>query len=473
MHNVFITCFHLWFCLLSELNLCEAILQRPSIMISARYATYLTGESVFLECQITMDFTIHGYKFFKNNVEVRGGMESSTVNKYRIRTAKRSDSGSYTCLYWISDARGRQESDISLPVSLSVIDQPSTPSLSVKPQQTLYFEGETVTLECEHPVVNSQISYHFYKDTTKVHSYLDSTRSEYHISSLSTKDSGTYNCEYLVLGHQRTIPSGKSMQQTIAVTALSTSPLLKFLPSYITFIKGENLTMECEAPTPVHVTIHRFYKDGEELKGPSSHRGIYTLQNVTKEDQAEYTCMYWSPKSNREIPSNQSPINELYIIEPLRPPLLFADPPSGRIRAGGNVTLYCVAPEEYERTKFHFLNATDEIISVSSYKNQKTAAVTINMRKSNSTSATKYICQYTADIKGRLLLSPKSPQIDIIVVATGSFWWLIALGVGAGIAVLLIFLGLIYWVLLGKKDKKKDKEESKPIHNGGCKVTSL
>ncbi|KAM4050160.1 immunoglobulin superfamily member 1-like isoform 4-T5 [Anomaloglossus baeobatrachus] len=368
MYNVVQLFFRFCLCLLAELHLYEAILQRPNIMISARYATYLTGESVFLECQTTADFTIHGYKFFKNNVEVGGGMEASTMNKYRIRTAKRSDAGSYTCLYWVSDARGRQESEVSLPESVSII-------------------------------------------------------------------------------------------------ALSTSPLMKFLPSYITFITGENLTMECEAPTPVDVTIYRFYKEGEELKGPSSHKGIYKLQNVTKEDQSEYTCMYWSPKSKREIPSTQSAIRELYIIDPLHPPLFLVDPPSGRIRDGGNVTLYCAAPEEYERTKFHFLNATDEIISVSPYKHQKTAAVTINMRKSNSTSATNYFCQYTAEIKGRLLLSPKSPQIEIIVIAAGSFLWLIAIGVSAGIVVLLILLSLIYWVLLAKKDKKKDTEEAKPIRN--------
>lgn len=75
-----------------------------------------------------------------------------------------------------------------------------------------------MTLECEHPVINSQITYHFYKDTSKLHSYQDTSKSELHISSLSTKDSGTYDCEYLVLEHQRRIPSSKSMQQTITVT---------------------------------------------------------------------------------------------------------------------------------------------------------------------------------------------------------------------------------------------------------------
>lgn len=471
MYNVLSACFYLWLYLLVELSLYEAVLQRPKIVFSASYATYLTGEAVFLECQATTDLTIHGYKFFKNNQEVQR-MEASSL-KYKIRSAQRNDAGSYTCLYWISDARGQQESAISFPVSLSIIDQPSTPSLLVKPQLSLYFEGETVTLECEHPVINSQITYHFYKDTSKLHSYQDTSKSELHFSSLSTKDSGTYDCEYLVLEHQRRIPSSKSMQQTITVTALSTSPLLKFLPSYATFINGENVTMECVAPSPVYVTLYRFYKEGQELQGPLSHKGIYTLRNLTKSDQAEYTCMYWSPKSNREIPSTQSLTKEVYIIDPLRPPLFFADPPSGRIWDGGNVTLYCTAPEKYDRTRFYFLNDKDEIISVSTLKQQTTAALTINMRKSNSTSATKYFCQYTAEIKGRSLLSPKSPQVEIIVVATGSLLWLIAIGVGAGIAVLLIIVGLIYWVLLPKKDTKKDPEESKPNREGGCKVTSL
>ncbi|XP_066460018.1 Fc receptor-like protein 5 [Eleutherodactylus coqui] len=472
MYKVLQACLHLWLYLLVELGLYEAVLQRPKIFFSASYTTFLTGEAVLLECQAPADSTIHGYKFFKNNNEVPGTGASSR-SKYKISLAKNSDAGSYTCLYYISDARGRQESEVSFPVFLSIIDQPSTPSLSVNPEQSLYFEGETVTLECVHSNINSMITYHFYKDTSKVQSYQDTSKSQHHISSLSTKDSGTYDCEYLVLGHQRTIPSGKSKQQTITVTALSAPPLLKFLPSYSAFIIGENLTMECEAPSPVPVTLYRIYKEEEELKGPSAHKGIYALQNVTRAVQAEYYCMYWSPKSNREIPSIPSPTKEVYVIDPLRPPLFFVDPSSGRIWDGGNVTLYCSAPEEYERTRFHFLNDTDGIISVSSYKKQTTAAVTINMRKSNSTSSTKYFCQYTAEIKGRSLLSPKSPQIEIIVSAKGSLLWLIAIGVGAGIAVLIIIVALIYWVLLAKKDTKKDIEVSKPVRDGGCKVTSL
>ncbi|XP_069820278.1 Fc receptor-like protein 5 isoform X2 [Dendropsophus ebraccatus] len=472
MYNVLPACFYLWLYLLVELSLHEAVLQRPQIFFSASYATYLTGEAVSLECQANVDFTIQGYKFFKNNQEVNG-IGAASANKYKIRPAKRNDAGSYTCLYLTFDKiRGRQESEVSFPVSLSIIDQPSTPSLLVMPEQSLYFEGEAVTLECQHPGVNSQISYHFYKDTRNILSYQDTSKSEHHISSLNTKDSGAYHCEYLILGHQRTIPSGKSMQKMITVTALSSSPLLKFLPPYTTFINGENVTMECEAPSPVYVTLYRFYKEGEELKGPSSHTGMYALYNLTKENQAEYTCMYWSPKINREIPSTQSITKEIYVIDPLRPPLFFVDPPSGRIWDGGNVTLYCSVPEEYERTIFHFLNNTDGIISVSTDSKQTTAEITINMKKSNSTVSTKYYCQYTAEIKGRSLLSPKSPQIEITVVP-GSLLWLIAIGVGAGIAVLLVIVGLIYWALLPKKEEKKDAEESEPIHEGGCKVTSL
>ncbi|XP_056384012.1 Fc receptor-like protein 5 [Hyla sarda] len=472
MYNVLPACVYIWLCLLVELSLYEAVLQRPNIIFSANYAIYLTGEAVSLECQATADFTIHGYKFFKNNQEVHR-VEAARLNKYKIRPARRNDAGSYTCLYWTLDTiRGRQESEISYPVSLSVIDQPSMPTLLIRPKESLYVEGEMVTLECEHPSVNAQITYRFYKDKSNLLPYQDTSISEHHISSLSTKDSGTYDCEYLIFGHQRIISSGRSKQQTITVTAWSTSPILKFLPYFSTFINGENVTMECEAPSPVYVTMYRFYKEEIELKEPSLNKGIFSLHNLTKANQAEYTCMYWSSMSNREIPSTQSLPKEIYVIDPLRPPFLFSDPPSGRIWDGGNVTLYCRAPEVYERTTFHFLKNRDEIISVSTYK-QLSAALTVNMKKSNSTSSTKYICQYTAEIKGRSLLSPKSTEVEIMVVAPGSLLWLIAIGVGAGIAVLIVIVGLLYWALLPMKDKEKEAEESKPIHEGGCKVTSL
>ncbi|XP_075048186.1 Fc receptor-like protein 5 isoform X2 [Mixophyes fleayi] len=471
MQNIFPVCFNLWLYLLGVLSMYEAFLQRPSISFLASYATYLTGEPVSLICQMTTDHTIHGYTFFRNDQDVHR-MERSSVNKYKINNVKTSDAGSYTCLYWVSDSRGKQESEVSLPVSLSVLDQPSTPSLLIQPKQSLYFEGESVTLKCEHPPIMFQANYNFHKDNSKLDSYRDTLKSEHYIPSLSKKDSGLYDCQYWVSGHQRTVRSSESIPQSIMVTALSTSPLLNFLPSYTTFIKGENLTMECVAPSPVHVTLYRFYKEGQEFKGPSSRQGLYKLQNITIGEQAEYTCMYWSPMSNREIPSTQSATREVYVI----------DPPSGRIRDGGNVTLYCTTPAKYERTIFYFLNETEEIISISTYKSQTRAAVTINMKKNNITSTIKYSCQYKADIKGRLLLSPKSPHVEIIVITSASLLWLIGIVVAAGIVILIIIVSLIYWVLLSKKGllTKRQKyspedaeEESKPFSEGGCKVTSL
>lgn len=71
--------------------------------------------------------------------------------------------------------------------------------------------------------------------------------------------------------------------------------------------------MECVAPSPVAVTLYRFYKE-VEIRGPLSSKGLLSLRNITKNDQAEYTCMYWSPKSNREIPSTQSDVREIYVI---------------------------------------------------------------------------------------------------------------------------------------------------------------
>lgn len=99
--------------------------------------------------------------------------------------------------------------------------------------------------------------------------------------------------------------------------------------------------------------------------------------------------------------------------------MLTADPPNGRIKDGGNVTLHCIIRESYERAIFHFLNETDEVASVHTYKPQtRAAAITINVKKNNNTSPTKYSCQYTAEIKGRLLLSPTSPQVEIIIVTS-------------------------------------------------------
>ncbi|PIO24187.1 hypothetical protein AB205_0147420, partial [Aquarana catesbeiana] len=190
-------------------------LQQPSISFIANYATYLTGEPVTLQCQVTVEFTIHGYKFYRNDREIHR-LEIS--NRLRLSSAKTSDAGSYSCRYWVLDSRGKRESDVSFPISLTIMDQPSQPLLLVQPRQSLYFERESVSLECKHPPVNTQVSYQFQKDSRKLESYHDTLKSVHHIELLSIRDSGTYNCEYSISGHQRTFFSPKSMQETITVT---------------------------------------------------------------------------------------------------------------------------------------------------------------------------------------------------------------------------------------------------------------
>ncbi|XP_053324465.1 uncharacterized protein LOC128498515 isoform X2 [Spea bombifrons] len=422
-------------CLLGMYRLCGAALPSPFLSFSAGYATYLIGEPVYLQCLANSTLTVHGYRFFKNNQEVQSTM-GSFGNQFTINMVNTDHAGSYTCIYWVSDSRGLQTSSHSPPVTLSVLDQPSTPVLLIKPKHLLYFVGESVTLVCDHPHVNSQLVYSFQKDGTEL-PHRDLLQSELRFSHLSTKDSGAYDCQYWLTGHPRRIISSRSVSQKLYVTDLSASPVLNFQPPYSTFILGENLTLECVAPSPVPVTLFRLYKEGREMIGsPNPHSGRHTLYNVTKEDQGEYTS-------------------------PLLPPLLSLDPPNGRIWDGGNVTLFCTILSHFERTTFHFLTEKEEILSVSTNKTETRKSITITVRKSNATAA-KYFCQYTVEINGRLLLSPKSSQAEITVI-TGSVFWLIAAGVVAGIVVLFIMILLLYWVLRSRIDQTESAPKTPEV----------
>ncbi|KAM8960627.1 alpha-1B-glycoprotein-like [Pelodytes ibericus] len=438
----------------------SAVLVPPSISFSAGYSTFLIGEPVYLQCQAPTDRPSYGYRFYKNEQEVQN-MVGSSGKEFRIYLVNIHNAGSYTCVYWVSDSRGLQTSEHSSPVSLTVLDQPHTPELVIKPSQALYFVGESVTLLCHHPHTTSRVSYIFYKDGTEFKRQMDSMRPELNFPILSTKDSGIYDCKYWLLGHQRKVTSSNSQSQKLTVTALSAAPSLNFLPSFSTFILGENLSLECVAPSPIPVTLYRLYKDGRELLGfPKTLSGKHALHNVTKVDEGEYTCMYWSTKSKREIPSTQSIANKLHVIAPLLPPLLSLDPPNGRVSDGENVTLFCTSPIHYERITFHFLNDKEEILGVATNRTEKRTSITILVHRSNS-SVAKYFCQYTAHVKGRSLLSPRSAQSEIIVI-NGSMLWMIIIGVVAGIVVFIIMIVLFYWVLLARKNSPEGALESKP-----------
>ncbi|XP_063313190.1 immunoglobulin superfamily member 1-like isoform X2 [Pelobates fuscus] len=448
-------------------------LLRKHTLSQAGYDTFLTGEPVLLKCKAPDNISVHGYMFYRNEQEVPNIVESHG-NIFHINMVNMDKRGSYTCIYLVLDSRGLWKSRQSPPVFLSVLDQPSTPRILLNPKQQLYFEGESVTLLCDHPHANSQTRYNFYKDGTELLSYIDVIHSKLQFSSLSTKDSGTYSCQYWLLPNQRKVTSSRSKGEEFVVTALSAAPTLNCFPSYSTFILGETVVLECMAPPPIIVTLYRMYKEGKEINdSPNSPSGKLSLHNVTKEDQGTYTCMYWSANSLREIPSTQSRTRELHVIAPLLPPLLSLDPPNGRVWDGGNVTLICTirTPEESTLYDFHFLNEKQEM-SVFANKTETRKTLTIMVWRRNNTSESKYFCQYTANIKGRLILSPKSSHAEI-TVTTGSVLWIIVVGIVAGIVVLIIMIVLLCWVLTGRKGSSKDDTESKPSSEDADKFTSL
>ncbi|KAE8633786.1 hypothetical protein XENTR_v10002093 [Xenopus tropicalis] len=470
MHSSSLWSFCILLRVLETVKLYEASLQMPYISFSAGYATYLIAEPVSMSCQIPSNITVNGYQFFKNHQKIQD-INGPLGKHHKITSVNRGSAGSYSCLYWIEDSRGKQISPKSPPVSLSVMDQPTTPVLDIDPKYPLYFEGEDVHLECRHHIYPYTGGYKFYKNNRELNISSGNLASTFSIYNISRKDSGTYKCEYWLSEHQRVVYSPRSKPQTLSVTALSTSPLLLFQPPYSTFIVGETVSMECLAPSTVPVSLYRFYYEEREVVSPSTtHSGQHSLRNLTKKHKGNYICMYWSTKSQREIPSFPSVTKELYIIDPLQSPVLAVDPPSGRIWDGANVTLICTTPIPYENTTFHFLNDREAVFSNNTSRAQMKMVITMSML--NATSVFKYSCQYTAYIKGRALTSPRSHPAEITII-TGSVNWLIAIAVAAGVVVLITVFLLLYWICLARRGSADDGEKSQSSEEDGKITTGL
>ncbi|XP_053558250.1 T-cell-interacting, activating receptor on myeloid cells protein 1 [Bombina bombina] len=461
--------YYLSICLIWGFSLYEAAIDPPSISFGAGYSTFIIGEQVMLQCNAPANSLIHGYQFFKNNEELKSpGAQSG--NQYRIRNVNMGNQGIYTCNYWLKN-RENQHSAPSGPVTLTVMDQPSMPSLRINPENVLYLEGESVNLLCEHSGTSFSAVYTFYKDNKVLKSHNNGQSSKHTFTYLTVGDSGTYACQYYLSGDKRMSPSARSPSHTISVKALSSPPFLNFVPPYSVFIVGEEFTIVCEAPSPIVAPLFRFYKDEQELRDLSTMQsGKLTVQNITKASQGNYICMYWATNSLRAIPSTQSITRELNVLDPLLPPFISMDPPNGRIWDGGNVTLFCTAPIHYKNTTFHFLHEKQEIQRISSNRTQTSMTITVT-KWSNVTSTNKYSCQYTAEIGGRKLLSPECNQVEIIVIA-GSVLWLITVAVAAGITVLIIIIFLLYWIMLARKDITLSGPEVQQSSEDGDKLTS-
>ncbi|XP_038226203.1 alpha-1B-glycoprotein-like isoform X1 [Dermochelys coriacea] len=215
----------------------------PSLSLDPPCLEYLLGEPVMLSCIDPKVGKVTGYRFYneRNGETSTYAPDPSGGAKLVFLALHMADAGPYTCKYWRAESGQEILSVGSQPVSVSVLDPPSQPSLSMDPPTGVIKEGLPLLLTCTAPRDTGERRFHFYRDGAEfipgnTWSQISTTGqgtgsmnvSVLRIPRASPNSSGRFTCGYEEKVCQKWVPSPRSQAVNITVTADKVF-LLRFL----------------------------------------------------------------------------------------------------------------------------------------------------------------------------------------------------------------------------------------------------
>ncbi|XP_067399554.1 alpha-1B-glycoprotein-like [Emydura macquarii macquarii] len=138
----------------------------PSLSADPACPTYLVGEQVTLSCLDPKIREVTGYRFYnERSREISThAPDPSGGAKLVFLALHMADAGSYTCKYWKAESGQEILSVGSQPFSVSVLEPPPLPALSVDPPSGVIKEWLPLHITCTAPRGARERRFRFYKD---------------------------------------------------------------------------------------------------------------------------------------------------------------------------------------------------------------------------------------------------------------------------------------------------------------------
>ncbi|MBN3296139.1 FCRL5 protein, partial [Amia calva] len=328
------------------------------------------GDSVTLRCEVKGASAGWRYYWYRTG-QSRAGLDYVSYNDRWVYLQPLSDSssgaggnftisavtGTHRGPYWCRAERGDAHyyTQYSGAVTLTVSVRPWA-VLTLEPDWTPVFTGETVTLHCQvQGSGDTDWRYRWYRGETQVHQTDSSTRDEvrYTISSVSYYHSGDYTCEGVRSGNpshsDRSSPVSLTVSESVPQPVLTVSP-----PGQI--FKGDSVTLHCEmkrdSPAGWRYYWYRESQSGSPVYKTDSSTGAlrssYTINPVSLSHFGQYWCRagrgdapYYTQYSGAvTLTVSVSDPLVLCVSESVPQPVLTVSPP-GQIFKGDSVTLHC------------------------------------------------------------------------------------------------------------------------------------
>ncbi|XP_077323006.1 uncharacterized protein LOC143956686 isoform X2 [Lithobates pipiens] len=229
-----------------------------------------------MTCVANNPSTVTGYIFYKD-----AAVTSNTSKNILTIDLKRSDSGTYFCIYYTENGIKSAESII---LNLRVLERPPAPSLFVTPQRHVFIKNNPAVLQCVVPREQSSAAtgITLYQNGRKISESDNFGVLNY--TELQITNTGNYSCGYSVTVSGRTIDSQLAKEEVLIVIEQPPMPTLHNQK------QTREVELVCVVQNPSFSQIHgyQFYRNGKEIKS-SNQVNPFTLDYALFLDGC-YSC---------------------------------------------------------------------------------------------------------------------------------------------------------------------------------------
>ncbi|XP_060540899.1 uncharacterized protein LOC117657909 [Pantherophis guttatus] len=308
---------------------------------------------------------------------------------------------------------------------------PAAPTLSWSPSHQILVKGEYIELICSPPEGQEGEKYFFDRMNEKGDwkRYQEQIRNTLLIPALRMGPKAIFSCSYMGKTREgRRALSRMSNWGEFSVIELPPAPILSPDPPEPLYLVGENITLWCSTPNLLLQGRRRYQfshtrqnEDQPSIKDLDWHEGnISLVLTATREDSGLYKCRYLEWKYERNISSKWSRPVSIVVRDPLPPPVLKLDPPSGSLREGKVLSILCLSSESNNAKRFHFsqngvemTSSNEEPVKSSRDSGLLTLNMSVALLCAKDNESLQFACRYEENINGRWIMSPWSKTLNI------------------------------------------------------------
>ncbi|XP_066493872.1 Fc receptor-like protein 5 isoform X1 [Tiliqua scincoides] len=440
----------------------------PNLSLQPQFPVYIQGEVVTLTCSAPSVLPLVRYTFY----EEREGqyLEVQPKDRHKTNTLRLdgTTAGQFHCVYWFWISGREIQSQWSNSVSVTRTVFPQPPTLSLWPQYSIYIQGEAVRFICSAPAQPDLTGYTFWEERGGQSLQLQPKTSS-NTFTLGGMSTGWFYCVYWFRVSGREIQSSRSSSIRVTRTGLPQPPTLSLQPQHPVYILGEEVTLNCSVENKA--AEFSFYQQRSvwfSVLQPRSHNNVCRLDGKLA---GMFQCRCWIQVSGRKIMTQLSNSVSVDRTDPLPPPVLKVDPPSGAVNEEELLLISCLTNRSNTEKRFHFYRdrvemniSNEEFLRRSSEPGDPSPDAALSIPQANSSYSGEIACSYEENMSSRWVPSPLSQAVNVLVYAQDSS---LPASVYACFTLLLLIpvVSLACYYCWRRKKASKGQEEFHPPQN--------